>query len=111
MPDATFIESNFFKNYQNIIINKGLGMTLDNYEVELIFVLHPKMERFSKQVAEKLNVRVENVSHIAKILTEATVLITDYSSIAWDIVYTHNPVIFFSLIKIIFLKLKVVTSA
>lgn len=90
----------FMQNYYILIQNKALVNGLEKYNIELKLVLHKNMKKF------KLNYNVESFSKnitinhneevdIQDLLNNTDLLITDYSSIFFDIAYRKRPIIYY----------------
>ncbi|AWK50031.1 hypothetical protein DIC82_02510 [Clostridium beijerinckii] len=91
-----FKESDYFKIYNSLINDRKLIEYAKKYNYEILFYPHPEIyqqvEDFSK------NDYVKFINHevsYQKLLTESSLLITDYSSIAFDFAYMKKPVIYF----------------
>lgn len=97
-----FINSEYFKTYNSLINNSKLEKILIENNIELIFYPHPEMQRFihlfnSKLTNIKIAKREEN--NLQELLKESKVLITDYSSVAFDFAYMKKPLIYYQFDK------------
>ncbi|AVD55066.1 MULTISPECIES: CDP-glycerol glycerophosphotransferase family protein [Heyndrickxia] len=96
------LQSNYYNNIVNLAENQHIKKVLAKKNVELKIVLHPFMKAFinTKKTNWSNNIHLFNSSDftdgsIQKELINADILITDYSSVAWDFYYMNKPIIFF----------------
>ncbi|MGF1765991.1 CDP-glycerol glycerophosphotransferase family protein [Enterovibrio makurazakiensis] len=89
-----FVSTEYFIEYENLI-----NEVCERYqEYEVNFYLHIKLkERIDsfKNVSSKVNLIDCGEQSVADLLMEASILITDYSSVAWDFHYMEKPTLFF----------------
>lgn len=93
-----FKNSDYFKIYNSLINDKKLIDTAKKYGYKIIYLLHPCT---SSQINDYD--RNENVELIAatddlnyeKILTESSLMVTDYSGVQFDFAYMYKPIIYF----------------
>ncbi len=96
LKDEDFLLSDFYKSYNSLLKNKNLvDFTIEN-NIELIFFGHMKMFKFM-QLFEFQNLKFikPGEKDINQLLMESKVLVTDYSSVAWDFHYMKKPVCFY----------------
>ena len=94
--NTKFKESNYFKTYNKLLNNKKLHSACEKYGYKLIFFPHPaihqQIEDFDKNefvVFEDYNQSYQNM------FNKSSLLITDYSSVAFDFAYLKKPVIYY----------------
>lgn len=98
LSDEEFIRTDYFKEYMGLLNSKRLQKLLEAHSIRVDFYVHPKFQKYVDTFHTKLpNVRIikfgeEKVNHL---LMNTSLLITDYSSVAWDAYYQHKPVIFY----------------
>lgn len=97
-PEAEFIESEYFKNYTYLLKDASLLKTLEETDTRLIFFIHPKF----KDYLTKFNIENERIELVQfgtkplnEIIMKCSMLVTDYSSVCWDVYYLKKPVIFY----------------
>lgn len=92
------INSNYYKRYNSLINSLELEKILENENYELLFYLHPEAQRFREYFNSK-NSRVRIVSReegmLQDLIKESEVLITDYSSIAFDFAYMKKSILYY----------------
>lgn len=93
-----FFKSDYYNRYKDILESEKLDTLLKVNGVELHFVLHPKFLEYTNEfISNSDNVFIHQFGDIKvnEYLMESSLLITDYSSIAWDMYYQGKPVIFY----------------
>ena len=93
-----FLKSDYYENYKRLLSSDYLNEILSQNNVKLIFYIHPKF----KDYINEFNVSEENIELIPfgseplnEIIKKCHMLITDYSSVAWDVYYLKKPVLFY----------------
>lgn len=98
IDDVDFIKTNYYKNYKALIESKDLEFLLFKYDLELNFYLHPKiiyhLDKF-KTFSSRIKMIDFGEVSVRDLLMQSKLLITDYSSVAWDFLYLGKPVIFY----------------
>lgn len=91
----TFVETDYFKFYNGIINDERIIAAMEKYGYTGDFYVHPS---FSRQACDfKGNDRVkvhEEPAIYSKVFAENALMITDYSSVAFDFCYLKKPVIY-----------------
>ncbi|MEG0133447.1 MAG: CDP-glycerol glycerophosphotransferase family protein [Clostridium sp.] len=96
--EAQFCESEYFKTYNSLINNSRLNKSLKEYNIKLIFYPHPEMQRFIKLFkvnSDNIKIVSRKNSNLQELLKTSKILITDYSSIAFDFAYMRKPLIYY----------------
>jgi hypothetical protein len=95
-PD--FVDSTYFKRLNSVINNKEILDCLEKYGYKMKFLVHPTM---SEQVCDfevppdvEILAATSDVSY-EDLLTEAAVMITDFSGIQFDFAYMKKPIIYY----------------
>ena len=93
-----FRQSDYYKNYMTFLQTEKLGRILKEHNVKLIFYIHPKF----KDYLSEFNISSDHVELIPfgstplnEIMKKCSMLITDYSSVCWDVYYLGKPVLFY----------------
>ncbi len=96
--DEDFLTSDYFRNYMALLADESLKTCLDENNVKLIFFIHPKFKNFLSQFSTSSD-NIEFVQFgsrpLNEIMMHCSMLITDYSSVCWDVYYMGKPVIFY----------------
>ncbi|MBO5909034.1 MAG: CDP-glycerol glycerophosphotransferase family protein [Clostridia bacterium] len=90
-----FKESDYYKFYNGLINNEKLIKALKEYGYEFHFYIHPSITYQSVDFKSNDYVTVHTeIADYNKEFCEGAVLITDYSSVAFDFAYLGKPVIY-----------------
>jgi len=91
----SYKKSEYFKFYNNLINDKQLLEVMEKYGYIGIFVVHPSHVENYIDYENNNYFKIENdYADYQKIFREASLLITDYSSVAFDFAYLRKPVIY-----------------
>ena len=105
---SEFINSEYLIKWKEFLQNKKLNDWIDEYQLEVIFYPHRNMQRYLQKFSENLNSKVIMASwedyDLQELLKTSEMMITDYSSVFFDMVYMRKPVIFYQFDKNIFYK-------
>jgi CDP-glycerol glycerophosphotransferase (TagB/SpsB family) len=89
-------ESEFFKRFNSLINNEKLMEKAREYGYEIIFRPHPKVYDFIELFDENDYVEIDyDRVKYQTLFNNGSVLITDYSSVAFDFAYLYKPVIYY----------------
>lgn len=90
------LKSNYFKVYNNLINDSRLIDFCKKNGYKLIFKPHPNVYRFIELFETNDYVIIDSTDNsYNNIFTHASLIITDYSSIAFDFAYLKKPVIYY----------------
>ncbi|WP_176541416.1 CDP-glycerol glycerophosphotransferase family protein [Bacillus sp. AFS076308] len=98
IPEEEFVNTPYFKNYMEVLNSKKLHKILQDQNLKLNFFIHPKFKQYiSNFTATSNNIRIISFGEekVNELLMSTSLLITDYSSVAWEVYYLKKPVIFF----------------
>ncbi len=93
-----FAESDYCKNYMALLNDPKLDAILKQYDVTLNFYLHPKFRKFITEfsvVSDHIRLIPFGEAPLNELMMECNLLITDFSSVAWDVYYMNKPVLFY----------------
>lgn len=92
-PD--FIESDYYKFYNNLINDEKLLKKMSEKGYKGIFVVHPShMENGIDFQANDVFETINGFADYQKIFKEANLLVSDFSSVPFDFAYMHKPVLY-----------------
>jgi CDP-glycerol glycerophosphotransferase (TagB/SpsB family) len=98
VSDETFIRSDYYQNYMAFLNSDRLSSLLEKYDLQLNFYLHPKFREYIGDFEIKGN-RLRLIPFgeepLNELMMRCKLLITDYSSVCWDVFYQGKPVIFY----------------
>ncbi|BBF44247.1 minor teichoic acid biosynthesis protein GgaB [Lachnospiraceae bacterium KM106-2] len=98
LTNEEFRQTEYFHKYLNLIRNPELVSLLKKYDAKLTFIIHPKIHEYMKEfVADNDLIEIYEFGEVPinEKLMESSLMITDYSSVAWDMYYMHKPIIFY----------------
>lgn len=93
-----FTESEYYKRFQSLLNNKLLDVILEKNDVRLIFYPHHEIQGFLNAfstASSNIVIADEKDYDVQQLLKESALLITDYSSVAFDVAYMRKPVIYY----------------
>ena len=85
----------YFNNINNLINNAELNNILSKRNLTLYFSLHHKVLKYSKKFNYKQKIHYIEENDIASCLSKTQLVVTDYSSIVFDIIYRRKPYILY----------------
>lgn len=88
-------ESEYFKNINSLINNPKLIELCKKYDYKLIFKPHPFVYEFIDLFNTNDYTIIDNDTTYAELFKSSDLLITDYSSVAFDFAYMKKPVIYY----------------
>ena len=93
-----FKKSDYFRIYNELINNQKLIDTARRCGYKLIYLLHPctspQIDDYDKNESVELISATEDLDY-EKILTESSLMVTDYSGVQFDFAYMYKPIIYF----------------
>lgn len=88
----------FFEGVNGFLTNPALHRLLERRGATLDVFLHMNLDPYVRGLDERLRgtpVRRIAITDPQRLFAEAGLLITDYSSVAWDVLYLDKPVVFY----------------
>lgn len=98
VSDDLFKESDYYKNYMDFLNSEELAHLLDEYDLKLNFYLHPKFREYIgdfKINGDRMRLIPFGEEPLNELMMKCKLLVTDYSSVCWDVFYQSKPVIFY----------------
>ncbi len=106
--DEQFQESEYYHKYVDLITNKTLLKLLKDNGLYAVLYLHPKfaqyIESFSSVQDDLIKCIPFGQQPLNDIMMRAEMLITDYSSVCWDMLFMDKPVIYYQFDRETYLK-------
>ena len=101
--DTQFEDSDFYQNYSALLSNPELLAILKESGYNICFYNHYEFQRFNhlfeRFTGPNLKILKFGERRVQDLLKDASVLVTDYSSIYYDVLYMNKPIIFFQFDK------------
>lgn len=94
----TFIDTLYYKKWSEFINSEKLAKLSRRYDLEIIFFPHRNMQKYLKSfTVENKHVKIASWKEydVHDLLKTSEMIITDYSSVFFDMVYMKKPVIFY----------------
>jgi CDP-glycerol glycerophosphotransferase len=93
-----FLISHYYQNYKALLNHQSLHLLLEETGYRLIFYPHHEMQTVAHlfpSTCTKITIARNSEFDVQQLLKESAVLVTDYSSVAFDFAYMRKPVIYF----------------
>lgn len=94
--DEHIVKTEFFKRFNSLINNEKLIDCAKKYDYEIIFRPHPNVYNFIELFEENdyVTIDYERVPY-QTLFNNGSILITDYSSVAFDFAYLYKPALYY----------------
>lgn len=94
--DDSFLDSAYYDNWNRVFMESEAVLRCQEAGFEVTLLLHPNMRSFAKHFAES-GIEVLDLAavDVQKALRTSSILITDFSSVAWDFGFLNRPVVYF----------------
>lgn len=102
LSNEDFMRSDYYIHWNGVLNNPQLSTMLQECNFRLVFYPHYEMQKFVNCFKiENENVVLANFNgyDVQKLLMEANLLITDYSSVFFDFAYMEKPCIYYQFDK------------
>lgn len=93
-----FKNSEFFRRWNSLLINKNLLQLLDDHNLNIHFYVHPKLNKYLDCFCLNKKIKLFNSINgdsVQQQLKESVLLITDFSSVFFDFAYMRKPAIYY----------------
>ncbi|MCD7946614.1 MAG: CDP-glycerol glycerophosphotransferase family protein [Clostridiales bacterium] len=98
-PDLVFRASDYYRNYMSLLNDPRLAELLERRDLYLDFYIHPKFRdylgNFSTQEGGRVRLIPFGSEPLNELMMGCKMLVTDYSSVCWDVYYQGKPVLFY----------------
>lgn len=99
VSDEEFMQSDYYNHYTSLLKSPELARVLKEGNARVVFYIHPKfagyIENFKDLVNEKISYIPFGQEPLNELMMKCSMLITDYSSVCWDVYYLDKPVLFY----------------
>lgn len=99
VDNDTFLQSDYYKNYSALLTDPALDEMLRRNHTRLVFYLHPKFAGYMNNFKDKISPRVTCIPFgqqpLNELMMRCKLLVTDYSSVCWDVLYQNKPVVYY----------------
>lgn len=93
-----FPRTEYYNAWKKVLEDQTFNKCIIDNKLDVIFFLHPNMQRYSRYFSSlNSQVRIMSSSDIdlQYMLKRAALVITDYSSIAFDVAYMKKPILYY----------------
>ncbi len=94
----TFVQSEYYNRYRELLSSPELLELLERRNLQLCFYIHPKFREYINEF-DSMGRRVRIIQFgdepLNQLIMRCKMLVTDYSSVSWDVYYQHKPVVFY----------------
>ena len=95
-PAEEIYESGLFKRFNSLINNEKLISYAKDHDYEIIFKPHPRIYKFLDLFDKNEYVKIASSdTEYQPLFNSGSILITDYSSVAFDFAYLKKPVVYY----------------
>lgn len=97
--NAAFMETEYAKHWQELLHSEQLKASAERYGYEIVFAPHPNIEPYVEMFGVPEHIQIwsslRETESIQNLFGSSAVLITDYSSVAFDMAYLNKAVIYY----------------
>ena len=98
IDENEFIKSKYYNVYSDLLNNDILAELLEKNNIDLVFYPHSDMQKFVhlfKRKSDRIIIKTDKQTDVQELLNNSAMLITDYSSVAFDMAYMDRPIIYY----------------
>jgi CDP-glycerol glycerophosphotransferase (TagB/SpsB family) len=97
LPNRDFFESDFLRRWMDVLKSPELKKMAAEHECRIMFMPHPNLEDYLPELTLPDHVEVRSYSEInvQDVIAQSAVVVTDYSSIAFDAAIVRRPVVYY----------------
>lgn len=96
---SAFQDSQYLREWRAFLESERLTKLIEDHELEVIFYPHRNMQRYIEDIRQELNTKATIASwqewDVQDLLKTSEMIVTDYSSVFFDMVYMKKPVLFY----------------
>lgn len=94
LDKETILASDYFKKWSSLLHNKELKDYCEKNNYQIIFYPHPEIRKYIGQEFYNLTDQQKDWN-VHDLLINCSMVVTDYSSIAFDVAYQMKPVLYY----------------
>ncbi|WML24854.1 CDP-glycerol glycerophosphotransferase family protein [Neobacillus sp. OS1-33] len=96
----SFRESAYFENFNSLLGDENLVKAAEKYNYQIVFFPHPNIRQQLKDFNINPKIKITKLEEsYRQYFNESSLLITDYSSVAFDFAYLKKPLLYFQFEK------------
>lgn len=96
--DREFEESDYFRHYAALLNSQRFKDILEKYDLHANFYLHAIFQTHTESfhiAGDRIHLKSFGDTPVNELLMQCKMLITDYSSVSWDVLYQNKPTLFY----------------
>jgi len=93
--NANFTQSLYFKTYQNLLNSPKLEALVKKYSYSVLFNPHPNVLAYLPFFKLKPFIKLRTEQSLSELFMESALMITDYSSVDFEMAYLQKPVLYY----------------
>ncbi|WP_345148323.1 bifunctional glycosyltransferase/CDP-glycerol:glycerophosphate glycerophosphotransferase [Arthrobacter ginkgonis] len=99
--NPAFFESEFHHEWSGVLRSPRLAALAREHGLEVVFVPHPNLKPYVPlmELPAHVTVKTYDQDDVQEILSRAAVVVTDYSSVAFDAAFIRRPIAYFQFDK------------
>lgn len=93
-----FENTEYFRSWSALLENESFNRCIEQNGLNVIFFLHPTMQKYSAAflgLKTKATIKTSLDVDLQEMMKRAGLMITDYSSVAFDFAYMKKPLLYF----------------
>jgi len=94
-PPQYIMDSEYFQAINSLINNKDLIELAKEYNYKIIFRPHPRVYDYIELFDTNDYIKIDETSTYQELFKDSDLMITDYSSVAFDFAYMEKPLIYY----------------
>ena len=97
LTDSEFFATDYAKRITSFLNSQTLKNLVNEYQYKIIFAPHPMLKHFGHCIHLPSKVRLfdASVESLQSVFATSKLMITDYSSVAFDFAFLNRPVIYY----------------
>ena len=98
LSNEEFVHSKYFNKYLSLINNKELDLLLEKFNYKLIFYPHYEIQKrinLFNTSCKNIIIADSKLYSVPILLKQTSLLITDFSSVFFDVAYMNKPIIYY----------------
>lgn len=96
LKENAFLDSDYFRKHHSLLHSEKLKAVCNKYGYEMVFMPHPIMQPYIEQFDVPEDITILDYSESwGEMFDECAIMVTDFSSVAFDFAYRYKPVIYY----------------
>ena len=93
-----FRNTAYYEHFQSLLCCKELEQLLEQQDYRLVFYPHIEMQKDSRRFksgSDRITIVSKETHDVQKLLMDCALLVTDYSSVFFDVAFLRKPVVYY----------------